>query len=141
MTDPAAGLAPQEFLVAVAAELEGQPPSVRPKLFQHVNDVGGGQRLQAIEPDVAGDMVDKEQAISEAELADSVPVDDVQMDLVQVVLGARENSTSLSLLEGGKLTDGGAGLTALYKLRIFRRGTKVLVVPEASVVKETVDPV
>ena len=56
--DPAARLAPQEFLVAVAAEPFGQASSIRAELLKRLNDALGGQCPDAVKPDVLGGMVD-----------------------------------------------------------------------------------
>ena len=85
--DPAAGVTPQEFLVAVAAELLGERSGISAKLFEGLNDSFGHERLHAVEPNVLGGTVNEKDGVAVTHLADGVSKNNFQVYLVEVVVG------------------------------------------------------
>ena len=70
--DPAEGVTPQEFLVAVAAELIGDRAGIGAKLFEGLDDAFRHERLHNIEPNVLGGAVDDKDGVAVTHLAESV---------------------------------------------------------------------
>ena len=139
LVDPATSVAPQELLVAVAAELLGKRAGVGAELLESLDDVVGEEVLEAVEPGVLRCAVHQQQGVAEAEAADGVAVDDVEVDLVEVALGGLEDLAAAALAKVGELTDGWAGLASLDELRVLGGGAEVAVVAEAAVAEEAVD--
>ena len=84
--DPAAGVTPQEFLVAVAAELLGERASISAKLFEGLDDAFGHERLHAVEPNALGGTFNKKDSIAVTQPV-GVAKKTVQVDLVKEVVG------------------------------------------------------
>ena len=85
--DPAAGITPQEFLVAVPAELLWERAGIGAKLFECLNDALGHKKFHAVEPDVLGGAVDEKNCVAVTQISDGVAKNNVQVDLVKVVVG------------------------------------------------------
>ena len=86
----AAIITPQGFLVAVAAELLGEISGIGAKLFEGLNDALVHERLHAVEPDVIGSTVDEDDGVAVTQISDGVAKYNVQVDLVEVVVGGSE---------------------------------------------------
>ncbi len=108
LVDPAMGATTEELLVAITVELLGKAAGVGVKEFNGLNKALGDTGFDTIEPDVLGYTVNKENAISKAELADGVAVKDVKMNLVNEVWGGREDLAVFVFLEVHKLANRGA---------------------------------
>ena len=80
--DPSTGFTPQELLVAVASELFWKGSSVCAELLQGLNDGRGHERPLAVEPQVLGSSVNEEDGVAEAQLADGVAKNNVDVDFV-----------------------------------------------------------
>ena len=88
--DPAAGVTPQEFLVAVAEELLGERAGISAKLYKGLDDVFGHKRLHSVEPNVLGSKVDEMDEVAVTQLAYGVSKNNVHVDLVKLVVGGSE---------------------------------------------------
>ena len=100
---------PQEFLVAVAAELLEERASIGIKLFKGLDDAFGHERLHTIEPNVLGGTVYEKGSVEVTHLADGVAKNYVQVELVEVVDVGSEGFSAGPLAEVGKLADRRAG--------------------------------
>ena len=88
--DTAAGVTPQEFLVAVAAELLGERAGIGANIFEGLNDACRYERLHAVELNVLGGMVDEKDGIAVTHISDGVAKNNFQVDLVKVLVGGSE---------------------------------------------------
>ena len=136
--DPLTGFTPKELLVAVASELFWKSSSVCAELLQGLNDGRQHERPHAVEPQVLGGSVNKEDGVAESQLADGVAKNNVEVEFVQAVLGRKQGLSTVAFGDIGKLPDGGAGFAAPDELGVLGRLTKLLVIPKPSVSKNVV---
>ena len=136
--DPSTGFTPQELLVAVAAELFWKGSSVCAELLEGIDDGRRHQRPHSVEPQVLGCSVDEEDGVAEAQFADGVAENNVEVDFVQIVRGRRQGLASVALADIGEFPDGGARFAAPDELGVLGCLAEMFVIPKPSVSKKVV---
>ena len=80
--DPAAGVTPQDFLVAVAEEFLGERAGISAKLFKGLDGAFGHKKLHSVESNVLGGTVDEKDGVEVTQISDGVAKNNVQVNLV-----------------------------------------------------------
>ena len=126
--DPAAGVTPKDFLVAVTAELLGERAGISTKLFEGLDDAFGHERLHSVEQNVLGGTVDEKDGVSVTQLADGVAKKMSRWNLSRYwPVGARDfPQAPLHRLENSPIE--GHGSPPRKELGILRGAAKVFVV-------------